>query len=120
MIQRTVSPDEIAALGCVLIRDKDFAPETLIERLFAGGYVREEPIFGPGQLSVRGGIVDVWSPDADSPVRVEFFGDTVESIRSFDPETQRTSKIVQKLTLMPISEVGFGGEADTIESHPEA
>jgi len=104
MIQRTVSPDEIAALGCVLIRDKDFAPETLIERLFAGGYVREEPIFGPGQLSVRGGIVDVWSPDADSPVRVEFFGDTVESIRSFDPETQLSTGQLKEIAIAPMRE----------------
>ncbi len=104
MIQRTVSPDEIAALGCILIRDKDFAPETLIERLFAGGYVREEPIFGPGQLSVRGGIVDVWSPDADSPVRVEFFGDTVESIRSFDPETQLSTGQLKEIAIAPMRE----------------
>ncbi|MEQ1606940.1 MAG: transcription-repair coupling factor [Pyrinomonadaceae bacterium] len=104
MIQRTVSPNEIAALGCILVRDKDFAPELLIERLFAGGYVREEPIFGPGQLSVRGGIVDVWSPDADSPVRVEFFGDTVESIRSFDPETQLSTGQLKEIAIAPMRE----------------
>ncbi len=104
MIQRTVSPGEIAALGCILVRDKDFAPETLIERLFAGGYVREEPIFGPGQLSVRGGIVDVWSPDAEAPVRIEFFGDTVESIRSFDPDTQLSTGQLKEIAIAPMRE----------------
>ena len=104
LVQRTVSPDEIAALGCILFRDKDFAPEVLIERLFAGGYVREEPIFGPGQLSVRGGIVDVWSPDAEAPVRIEFFGDTVESIRSFDPETQLSTGQLKEIAIAPMRE----------------
>ncbi len=104
LIQRTVTPDEIAALGCVLTRDQDFPPETLIERLFAGGYVREEPIFGPGQLSVRGGIVDAWSPDAPAPVRIEFFGDTVESIRAFDPETQLSTGQLKEIAIAPMRE----------------
>ena len=104
LIQRTVTPEEIAALGCILIRDKDFAPEKLIETLFAGGYVREEPLFGPGQFSVRGGIVDVWSPDADAPVRIEFFGDTVESIRAFDPETQLSTGQLKEIAVAPMRE----------------
>ena len=104
LIQRTVTPAEIATLGSVLIRDADFPPETLIERLFASGYVREEPLFGPGQFSVRGGIVDVWSPDAEAPVRVEFFGDTVESIRTFDPETQLSTGQLNKIAIAPMRE----------------
>ncbi len=104
LIQRTVTPDEIAALGSVLVRNADFPPETLIERLFAGGYVREEPLFGPGQFSVRGGIVDVWSPDADAPVRIEFFGDTVDSIRSFDPETQLSTGQLNEFSVAPMRE----------------
>lgn len=105
LIQRTVAPDEIAALGSVLTRDKDFAPETLIERLFSGGYVREEPLFGPGQFSVRGGIIDVWSPDADAPVRVEFFGDTVDSIRTFDAETQLSTGQLTEIGIAPMREI---------------
>ena len=104
LIQRTVAPNEISALGSVLVRDADFPPETLIARLFAGGYVREEPISGPGQLSVRGGIVDIWSPDAPAPVRIEFFGDTVESIRSFDPETQLSTGQLKEIAIAPMRE----------------
>ncbi|CAN5347785.1 transcription-repair coupling factor [soil metagenome] len=104
LIQRTVTPDEIASLGCVLVRDGDFAPETLIRRLTAGGYVREEPLFGPGQFSVRGGIVDVWSPQSDAPVRIEFFGDTVESIRSFDAETQLSISQLNEIAIAPMRE----------------
>ncbi|NOT48456.1 MAG: hypothetical protein HOP17_11995, partial [Acidobacteria bacterium] len=85
LIQRTPGVAEIQNLGCELVRDNDIAPEQLVGKLIAGGYVREDPIFGPGQFSLRGGIIDIWSPDAEQPVRIEFFGDTVDSIRVFDP-----------------------------------
>ena len=104
LIQRTVTPDQIAALGATLVLNKDFSPDSLIERLVAGGYVREEPLFGPGQFSVRGGIVDVWPPNADAPVRVEFFGDTVESIRSFDPDTQLSTGRLNEIEISPMRE----------------
>jgi transcription-repair coupling factor (superfamily II helicase) len=105
LVQRTVTPKEIEALGCVLKRNNDFAPEALIERLIEGGYVREDPIFGLGQFSMRGGIVDVWSPDADSPVRMEFFGDTVDSIRAFDPDTQLSTGQLEKVAIAPMREM---------------
>lgn len=104
IIQRLISKEDVATLGCELSRDEDFAPEKLVERLFSVGYVREDPIAGPGQLSVRGGIVDVWSPDAESPVRIEFFGDTVDSIRSFDPETQLSTGHLTEISIAPMRE----------------
>lgn len=104
LIQRTVTSDEIAALGATLVRDEDFSPESLIDRLVAGGYVREDPLFGPGQFSVRGGIVDVWSPDADAPARIEFFGDNVESIRMFDPDTQLSTERLDRIAIAPMRE----------------
>ncbi len=104
LVQRTPLPSEVAALGCELVRDEDFAPEQLVERLIAGGYVREDPIFGPGQFSLRGGIVDVWSPDAEGPVRIEFFGDTVDSIRVFDPETQLSVEQLKRISVAPMRE----------------
>ena len=104
LIQRTVTPKAIAGMGCVLRRDADFPPETLIETLFAGGYVREEPLFGPGQFSVRGGIIDVWSPDADAPARIEFFGDTVDSIRNFDADTQLSIGQIKEVAIAPMRE----------------
>ncbi len=88
LITKTVAVKTMQNLGAVLKRDTDFAPEDLIEKLVAGGYVREEPLRNIGEFSVRGGILDVWSPTAAMPVRIEFFGDTVDSIREFDAETQ--------------------------------
>ena len=88
LITKTVAPGEMQNLGAVLKRDEDYAPEDLIEKLVASGYVREEPLKNIGEFSVRGGILDVWSPTAAMPVRIEFFGDTVDSIRNL---TQKRS-----------------------------
>jgi len=104
LIQRTVTKGEVAALGRVVTCDADLPLDELTEMLIKAGYVREEPLFGPGQFSIRGGIVDVWSPDADAPIRVEFFGDTVESIRTFDAETQLSTGQLNETALAPMRE----------------
>jgi transcription-repair coupling factor (superfamily II helicase) len=104
LIMKTFAPDEIRNLGAHLKRDEDFAPEMLIEKLAASGYVREEPLRNVGEFSVRGGILDVWSPDADMPVRIEFFGDTVDSIRQFDVETQLSTEQLKETSIAPMRE----------------
>jgi transcription-repair coupling factor (superfamily II helicase) len=104
LITRTVTPDEMSELGAVVRRDEDFAPEALVKKLIAAGYVREEPINNIGQFSIRGGIVDVWSPESANPVRIEFFGDTVDSIREFDPETQLSTGQLSEAGLAPMRE----------------
>ncbi len=104
LITKTLAPNEIKNLGAHLKRDEDFAPETLIEKLIACGYVREEPLKNIGELSVRGGIVDVWSPDAEMPARIEFFGDTVDSIREFDAETQLSTEQLKEIRVAPMRE----------------
>ena len=75
---------------------------------------RTGTVMEPGEFAVRGGILDLFPPGRISPVRLDFFGDTLESIKAFDAETQRTTKPVQKLALMPISEVAFGEEAEKL------
>ena len=104
LITKTISPDEMRGLGAVLRLDSEFPPEVLLEKLISGGYVREDPIKNIGEFSVRGGIVDVWSPDAENPVRVEFFGDTVETIREFDAETQLSTKQLKEISIAPMRE----------------
>src|ERR1044072_4159349 len=101
LARRTLSPEEVAQAGAVLKRDEDHAPEELLEKLLASGYVREGPVGAVGELSMRGGILDVWSPGRSAPVRVEFFGDTVDSIREFDPETQLSSAPLQEVEIEP-------------------
>ena len=60
---------------------------------------------------MRGGIVDVFPPGRQQPVRLDFFGDNLETIKQFDPETQRTHQAVNKLALLPVSEVAFGDKS---------
>jgi transcription-repair coupling factor (superfamily II helicase) len=104
MARRTASPQEILRMGEVIRRDEDTAPGELVEKLLACGYVREDPVRGVGEFSIRGGILDVWPPGADVPARIEFFGDTVDSIRSFDQETQLSTAQLAELEIAPMRE----------------
>ena len=78
--------------------------EELSARLVRLGYTRCALVEGVGQFSVRGGILDVFSPACDRPVRVEFFGDEVDAMGCFDPVTQRRTENVDGLTLLPVAE----------------
>lgn len=77
----------------------------LVEHLSGVGYESSEPVSNPGQFSVRGGIVDVFPPEADWPFRLEFFGDRIESLREFDPNTQRSRKPAPAALLLPLIEM---------------
>lgn len=70
----------------------------------AMGYVREDMIEGPGQFAIRGGILDIYSPNCDTPIRIEFWDDEVDSIRSFDVESQRTVENIDSVRIIPVSE----------------
>ena len=78
--------------------------DDLTEHLGGVGYEREEPVSDVGQFSVRGGIVDIFPPEAEWPFRIEFFGDQIESLREFDPDTQRSRKPVPAALLLPLAE----------------
>ncbi len=78
--------------------------DEVVAHLESIGYERREPVEAVGQYSVRGGILDVFSPEAAKPVRVDLFGDQVESIRRFDPESQRSVLKVEDCTLLPLTE----------------
>ena len=110
LARRTVAPQQLQAMGATLRRNEDYAPEELIELLLASGYVREDPIGAVGEFSLRGGILDVWSPGQDAPVRVEFFGDTIDSIREFDPETQLSIAQRQQIEIVPMREYAVGAD----------
>ncbi|HEY7855412.1 MAG TPA: transcription-repair coupling factor [Terriglobales bacterium] len=86
------------------LRRGDFLDlESLAEHLALVGYVRAEPVEMPGQFSIRGGLLDVFSPEAVYPVRVELFGDEIETIREFDAATQRSVATVEQTLLLPLS-----------------
>jgi transcription-repair coupling factor (superfamily II helicase) len=96
--------DYYAALALRLRVGEEHIPEMLVEHLTSVGYTRVDVVEMPGQVSVRGGILDVYSPEMQRPVRVDFFGDEIESMRRFDPETQRSSSSVDEVLLLPLTE----------------
>ncbi len=83
---------------------EELSLDDLVEHLSRVGYEVGEPVNNVGLFSVRGGILDVYSPEAEWPFRIEFFGDQIESIREFDPSNQRSRKSVPSALLLPLAE----------------
>jgi transcription-repair coupling factor (superfamily II helicase) len=92
------------SLARSLARDAEVPLEGLITHLGSVGYTRTEMVELPGQFAARGGIVDAFSPESPRPVRIELLGDSVESVREFDPRTQRSIAPVNRTTLLPLTE----------------
>ena len=101
---RLFARDHYTGLALRLRRGEEHIPEMLIEHLLSVGYTRVDVVEMPGQVTMRGGIIDVYSPEQDRPVRIDFFGDEIESIRKFDPETQRSSSTLDEALLLPLTE----------------
>ena len=102
---RLTTPSTFDTYSLHVSKGDDFSQELLVEHLTVAGYLRQEPVAGPGEFSVRGGIVDVFSPLMRAPVRLEFFGDTVDSIREFDLDDQRSRGPVQHIDILPMQDV---------------
>ncbi|MDB5508147.1 MAG: mfd [Hyphomicrobiales bacterium] len=85
--------------------------DALVRWLETNGFLRSSTVRETGEYAVRGGILDLQAPGMPAPVRLDFFGDTLESIRAFDPETQRTTGQLRALDLVPMSEVQLTTEA---------
>ena len=87
--------------------------DRLQDFLVQNGYSRTGTVVDPGDFAVRGGIIDLFPPGTDEPLRLDFFGDTLESIRTFDVQSQRSSGQLQELRLEPASEILLNDEAIT-------
>jgi transcription-repair coupling factor (superfamily II helicase) len=101
---RTESADFYRQLALTLRAGEEIALEDVIQHIESIGYERREPVEMVGEYSVRGGIFDVFPAEAARPVRMEFFGDEIESIRQFDVESQRSVLKVSSSTLLPLAE----------------
>lgn len=112
-LERTLPREILRDIHVVVKPGDEVDSDDFLDRLSALGYEHQEPVRLPGQFSRRGGILDVFATGRDVPVRIELFGDTVESIRSFDPNTQRSVGSVPALVLAPSRETlylpGFEG-----------
>jgi transcription-repair coupling factor (superfamily II helicase) len=96
-----------AGLAVTLKRSEEVDIEVLTAHLASVGYNQTDLVEMPGQFTRRGGILDIYSPDADRPVRIELFGDEIETIRKFDPETQRSQAGLDETQLLPLTEAPF-------------
>lgn len=101
LLLRTVPPADFRAATLTLRPGMEIAQETLLETLLAAGYLRRPQVDGPGQFSVRGGIVDLYAPDMPAPARIEFWGDEIDTIHSFDLVSQRRDAALEKIYLSP-------------------
>jgi len=107
---RLRSAEYYADLARVLRRGETLDPEPLLRHLNTVGYTSTDVVEMPGEYALRGGILDVYPPEADRPLRVEFFGDEIESIRKFDPATQRSSHPTDEAVLLPLTETPVSEE----------
>ena len=105
LLPRVTAPTRLLNASVDLKPGADIAPTDLGELLAGAGYRREDPADQHGEFAVRGGILDVFPAHQDEPVRIEFIGDTVETLRTYDPATQRSIKPVDRLTVIPLSDV---------------
>jgi transcription-repair coupling factor (superfamily II helicase) len=101
---KTESAEFYRGLALELETGEEMAPELLADHLESAGYQRRDPVEMVGEYSVRGGIIDVFPPEAEHPVRIEMFEDTVESMRRFDQASQRSIFRIEKCLLLPLLE----------------
>ncbi len=110
VLQRLPPPDYIRGSVLRLKAGGLYAMDDIVRYLTAQGFARASTVMERGDFAVRGGIIDFFPPAQARPVRLDFFGDELESIRSFDPATQRTVGQLSKLMLLPAGEVPHGPE----------
>ncbi|MFZ4508834.1 MAG: transcription-repair coupling factor, partial [Fimbriimonas sp.] len=114
VLERTIPRDVLVDSYFEIKVGESLDIEKLQRHLAALGYEKQEPVRLPGQFSRRGGILDVFPTGRDLPIRIELFGDDVESLRQFDPNTQRSVGKVPALSLSPSRETLFGENVDYI------
>ena len=115
LLPRLVDPDALVATSLDLRPGLDIDPLTLADTLVQAGFSREDPVDQHGEFSVRGGVADLFPAAERLPVRIEFVGDTIESIRQFDPSTQRSVATLDQIVVAPVRE-----RPDTLESRQMA
>ena len=115
LIQPTLTRDEWAEASTVVRQGTQHNPDELMRRLVALGYRNAPTVEEPGEIQRRGGIIDIWPPGDDLPLRIEFFGDEVDSLRRFDPITQRSERREQAVRIGPPHEIPLWHAAEAIE-----
>jgi transcription-repair coupling factor (superfamily II helicase) len=112
--RKVMRREAFGALCDLIVAEEEFDRDAVVRRLLACGFTRTQVVEDPGTFAVRGAILDLYPPLSAFPVRLEFFGDLVESIRLFDPSSQRTLRAISEVMIHPVRETiptGTGGAA---------
>jgi transcription-repair coupling factor (superfamily II helicase) len=110
LLPRLSDPDRLKRTSRTLVPGQDIAPTDLADLLVDAGYTRQDPVDEAGEFCIRGGVVDFYPAGAIEPIRLEFIGDTIESIRSYDPATQRSSAVLDQAAILPLQELPGDGD----------
>ena len=102
---RLSPPERLASVSLTVTPGQDISPVDLGDLLSAAGYTRQDPVDESGEFCVRGGVVDFFPAGARQPLRLEFMGDTIESIRTYDPATQRSTAVLDQAAIAPLQEL---------------
>jgi len=105
LLQKIIPRKEISNFAELIMVDEEIERDDLMEKMIFGGYTRTAIVEEPGDFSIRGGIMDIFSPMYPDPLRIEFFGDTVDSIRSFSAASQRKIKNLKEAIILPAREI---------------
>jgi transcription-repair coupling factor (superfamily II helicase) len=107
VMQRVIPPNLLKDAIIKICTGMEIERDSLTAHLVDIGFEPSDIVINRGTFSLRGGIVDIFSPGEEAPVRLEYFGDTIDSIRSFDPETQRSVSHTGSSIIMPAKEPPF-------------
>ena len=105
VLPRVTAPERMLAASIDLRPGQEIAPTDLSELLIDAGFTREDPADEQGEFAVRGGIVDIFPAGEAHPVRLEFIGDTIETVRTYDPSTQRSIAPIDQIAIVPLRDV---------------
>ncbi len=108
LLSYTMPPEKLLSSRFTLEQEQTLPPAEICDRLVSAGYTRCDTVEGVGQFALRGGILDIYPPDADNPYRIEFWGDDIDSICTFDTLSQRRDRLVEKILIPPVCEVLTG------------
>ncbi len=105
LLPRVSRPERLLAASVDLKIGAEIDPYALAALLVDAGFTRQDPVDAHGEFCVRGGVIDIFPAGTAQPVRLDFVGDTIESIRHFDPATQRSAGEIENVTIVPLREV---------------
>jgi transcription-repair coupling factor (superfamily II helicase) len=119
LLPRLSAPDRLIAASIALTAGDEIDPARLASRLVEAGFNREDPVDEHGEFCIRGGVIDVFPVGSERPLRLDFIGDTIESIREYDPATQRSVGEVRQALVLPLREVFAPGGASSGRVSPK-